>query len=106
MRGLTLDFMLDAASTVLTRLAESGVVALVKKAGRTAGEEAGKKAAQEGGKYFFKYAVKLAPLVGQVIAAAVGGTTSYFYGKFLLDECEEALLKIVDRVEGELVPRG
>jgi GTP-binding protein EngB required for normal cell division len=98
-RGLTLDFMLDAASTVLTRLAESGVIALVKQAGKAATQEAGRQAAQQGGKYFFKYAVKLAPLVGQVVAAAVGGTTAYFYGKFLLDECEEALLKIVQRVD-------
>jgi hypothetical protein len=25
--------------------------------------------------------------------------TAYYYGKFLLDECEEALAKIVKRVE-------
>jgi hypothetical protein len=31
----------------------------------------------------------------------VGGTAAYLYGKFLLDECEQALSKIVQRVEAE-----
>jgi hypothetical protein len=64
-RGLTLDFMLDAASTVLTRVAESGVVALLRQSGKVATREVGKEAAGQGGKYFFKYAAKLAPSWGR-----------------------------------------
>jgi predicted GTPase len=103
--GLTLDFMLDAAGTVLTRLVEGGVVALLRQAGKEVAKEGGKKAAAKGGAFFLRYGSKLAPWLGFALSAGVGWVTAYYYGKFLLDECEEALTKIVKRVEqGTLAP--
>jgi hypothetical protein len=103
--GLTLDFMLDAAGTVLTRLVEGGVVALLRQAGKEVAREGGKKAAAKGGAFFLRYGSKLAPWLGAALSAGVGWVTAYYYGKFLLDECEEALTKIVKRVEeGTLLP--
>jgi uncharacterized protein (DUF697 family) len=97
--GLTLDFMLDAAGTVLGRLVEGGVVALLRQAGKEVAKEGGKKAAAKGGAFFLRYGSKLAPWLGVALSAGVGWVTAYYYGKFLLDECEEALTKIVKRVE-------
>jgi predicted GTPase len=97
--NLTLDFLLDASSTVLSRLARGGVIALLRRSGQEAAEEAGKQAAKQGSKYFFKSAAKFAPFVGQLIAMGIGYGTAYFYGKYLLDECEEALTRIVERIE-------
>jgi hypothetical protein len=37
--------------------------------------------------------------VGQLVSAGVGYATAYVYGKYLLDECEQALGKIVARME-------
>lgn len=89
-----LDFMLDAARTVLARLVESSVAAFFK----DAGAEAAKQVTQKSGKNAVRYGSKYAPIVGQLISAGIGFGTAYYYGRFLLDDCEEALGKIVERM--------
>lgn len=96
---LSLDFLLDASSTVLSRLVEGGVVTMLREAGREAAKQGAEQAARRGGKYFLRYAAKWAPLVGQLVSAGVGYATAYYYGKYLLDDCEAALKKIVARLE-------
>ena len=103
--GLDIAATIDAAGTVLTRLVEGGVVALLRQAGKEVVKEGGQKAAAKGGAFFLRYGSKLAPWLGIALSAGVGWVTAYYYGKFLLDECEEALTKIVRRVEeGTLLP--
>ncbi|HEY7153697.1 MAG TPA: GTPase [Gemmataceae bacterium] len=89
-----LDFMLDAARTVLARLVENGLISFSKKAGA----EAAKQAAQKSGKAAAHYGSKYVPLIGQLVSAGIGFGTAYYYGQFLLDDCEEALSKIVNRI--------
>jgi hypothetical protein len=98
-RGLTLDFLLDSASTVLSRMVEGSVVAMLREAGQEAARQGGRQAAKRGGKYFFRYAARWAPLVGQLVSAGIGYAAAYYYGKYLLDDCEAALRKIVARLE-------
>jgi predicted GTPase len=90
-----LDFMLDAARTVLGRLVEGGIVAFFKEAGA----EAARQVTQKTGKTLARYGSKYAPYVGRLISAGIGFGTAYYYGQFLLDDCEEALGKIVALIE-------
>ncbi len=94
-----LDFMLDTARTVLARLVEGGVVSFFKEAG----SEAAKQVTQKSGKTAVRYGSKYAPIIGQLVAAGIGFATAYYYGRFLIDECEEALSKIVHRIEEAIV---
>jgi len=94
--SVPLDRLLDIAAPVLGRLATAGVVSLFKEAGTDAAKAVVKReAAQEGGRFFFKYGIRYAPLVGQVVSAGVGFTAAYLYGKYLLNECEETLRKVL-----------
>jgi predicted GTPase len=94
-----LDFMLDAARTVLGRLVEGGLVAFFKEAGA----EAARQVTQKTGKTLTRYGSKYAPYIGRLISAGIGFGTAYYYGQFLLDDCEEALGKIVQRMGEKLV---
>jgi predicted GTPase len=87
-----LDFMLDAARTVLARLVEGGLAAFFKEAGA----EATRQVTQKSGKTAARYGSKYAPVIGQLVSAGIGFGTAYYYGRFLLDDCEEALTKIVE----------
>jgi predicted GTPase len=94
--SVTLDRLLDIAAPVLRRLATAGVVSLFKEAGAEAVKTtARREGAREGGKYFFKYGVRYAPVVGQLVSAGVGFGAAYLYGKYLLNECEETTRKII-----------
>ena len=95
-----LDFMLDAARTVLGRLVEGSIVSFFKETGT----EAARQATRKTGKTAVRYGSKYAPLIGQLVSAGIGFSTAYYYGQFLLDDCEKALDKIVRRIEG--VPAG
>lgn len=86
-----LDFMLDAARTVLARLVEGGLAAFFKEAGT----EAARQVTRKSGKTAVRYGSKYAPVIGQLVSAGIGFGTAYYYGRFLLDDCEEALTKIV-----------
>jgi hypothetical protein len=92
---LDLDFLLDAARTVLPRLVEGGLVAFFKEAGA----EAARQVTQKTGKTLSRYGSKYAPYIGRLVSAGLGFGTAYYYGQFLLDDCEEALRKIVQRIE-------
>ena len=89
-----LDFMLDAARTVLARLVEGGLIAFFKEAGA----EAAKQVTQKTGKTVTRYGSKYAPYIGRLVSAGIGFGTAYYYGQFLLDDCEQALDKIVRRI--------
>lgn len=89
-----LDFMLDAARTVLARLVEGGLVAFFKEAGA----EAAKQVTQQTGKTVTRYGSKYAPYVGRLVSAGIGFATAYYYGHFLLDDCDKALSQIVHRL--------
>jgi predicted GTPase len=95
-----LDFMLDAARTVLGRLVEGSIVSFFKETST----EAAKQVTRKTGKTAVRYGSKFAPLIGQLVSAGIGFSTAYYYGQFLLDDCEKALAKIVQRIEG--VPVG
>jgi predicted GTPase/uncharacterized protein (DUF697 family) len=97
-----LDFMLDAARTVLGRLVEGGIVAFFKEAGA----EAAKQVTQKTGKTLTRYGSKYAPYIGRLISAGIGFGTAYYYGQFLLDDCEEALGKIVRRIEEKAIAQS
>ena len=86
-----LDFMLDAARTVLARMVEGGLATFFKEAGA----EAAKQVTRKTGKTAVRYGSKYAPYIGQLVSAGIGFGTAYYYGRFLLDDCEEALSKIV-----------
>jgi predicted GTPase len=86
-----LDFMLDAARTVLSRLVEGGLAVFFKEAGA----EATKQITQKTGKTAVRYGSKYAPYIGQLVSAGIGFGTAYYYGRFLLDDCEKALSQIV-----------
>jgi predicted GTPase len=90
-----LDFLLDAARTVLARLVEGGLAAYFKEAGA----EAAKQVTQKAGKTAVRYGSKYMPVIGQLVSAGIGFGTAYYYGQFLLDDCEKALNKIVVRIE-------
>jgi len=96
---VNLDFMLDAARTVLGRLIEGGLVAFFKEASA----EAARQVTQKTGKTLTRYGSKYAPYIGRLISAGIGFGTAYYYGQFLLDDCEEALSKIVQRMGEKLV---
>ncbi len=94
--SVTLDRLLDIAAPVLSRLATAGVVSLFKEAGTEVVQStARREVAQQGGRYFFKYGIRYAPLVGQLVSAGVGFAAAYLYGKYLLNECEETARKIL-----------
>lgn len=95
---VNLDFMLDAARTVLGRLIEGGLVAFFKEASA----EAARQVTQKTGKTLTRYGSKYAPYIGRLISAGIGFGTAYYYGQFLLDDCEEALSKIVQRMGEKL----
>jgi predicted GTPase len=95
-----LDFMLDAARTVLGRLVEGSIVSFFKETST----EAAKQVTRKTGKTAVRYGSKYAPIIGQLVSAGIGFSTAYYYGQFLLDDCEKALAKIVQRIEG--VPVG
>lgn len=94
-----LDFMLDAARTVLARLVEGGVASFFKEAG----SEAAKQATRKSGQTAVRYGSKYTPIIGQLVSAGIGFATAYYYGRFLLDDCEEALGKIIRRIEEEVI---
>ncbi len=91
-----LDFMLDAARTVLGRLVEGSIVSFFKETST----EAAKQVTRKTGKTAVRYGSKFAPIIGQLVSAGIGFSTAYYYGQFLLDDCEKALAKIVERIEG------
>jgi predicted GTPase/uncharacterized protein (DUF697 family) len=95
----SLDFMLDAARTVLGRLVEGGIVAFFKEAGT----EAARQVTQKTGKTLTRYGSKYAPYIGRLVSASIGFGTAYYYGQFLLDDCEEALNQIVRRIEEKTI---
>jgi GTP-binding protein EngB required for normal cell division len=90
-----LDFMLDAARTVLGRLVEGGILSFFKEAGA----EAAKQVTQKTGKTVVRYGSKYAPYIGRLVSAGIGFGTAYYYGQFLLEDCENALTKIVGALE-------
>jgi predicted GTPase len=93
---VSLDRLLDVAAPVLSRLATAGVVSLFERAGTEVIKRgAGKEVAQEGSRYFFKYGVRYAPVVGQLVSAGVGFGAAYLYGQYLLNDCEETLRKVI-----------
>lgn len=94
-----LDFLLDAARTVLGRLVEGGIVAFFKEAG----VEAAKQVTQKTGKTVTRYGSKYAPCIGRLVSAGIGFGTAYYFGQFLLDDCEQALNKIVQRIEEKAI---
>jgi predicted GTPase len=96
---LDLDFLLDAARTVLPRLVEGGLVAFFKEAGA----EAARQVTQKTGKTMTRYGSKYAPYIGRLVSAGLGFGTAYYFGQFLLDDCEEALRKIVERIEEKAI---
>jgi predicted GTPase len=89
-----LDFMLDAARTVLSRLVEGSIVTFFKEAGA----EVTKQATRKSGKVAARYSSKYLPFIGQLVSAGIGFGMAYYYGQILLDDCEEALSKIVHRI--------
>jgi predicted GTPase len=89
------DFLLDAARTVLARLVEGSLAAYFKEAGA----EAAKQVTRKSGKTAARYGSKYVPFIGQLVSAGIGFGTAYYYGQFLLDDCENALSKIVARIE-------
>jgi predicted GTPase/uncharacterized protein (DUF697 family) len=102
MGTVKLDFMLDAARTVLARLVEGGVTAFFKETGT----EAAKQVTQKSGKSAVRYGSKYAPIIGQLVSAGIGFGTAYYYGQFLLDDCEKALGKIIDQIERKPVAQS
>lgn len=96
---VNLDFLLDAARTVLARLVEGGLVAFFKEAGA----EAARQVTQKTGKTVTRYGSKYAPYIGRLVSAGIGFGTAYYYGQFLLDDCEQALRNIVRRIEQNTV---
>jgi predicted GTPase len=90
-----LDFLLDAARTVLGRLVEGGFLAFFKEAG----EQATRQVTRSSGKTATRYGARYAPIIGQLVSAGLGFGTAYYYGQYLLDDCEHALAKIVQRIE-------
>ncbi|HWG42109.1 MAG TPA: GTPase [Gemmataceae bacterium] len=99
MGTVKLDFMLDAARTVLARLVEGGVAAFFKETST----ETVKQVSKKSGKSAVRYGAKYAPIIGQLVSAGIGFGTAYYYGQFLLDDCEKALVKIVDQIERKLI---
>jgi predicted GTPase len=94
--SVTLDRLLDIAAPVLGRLATAGVISLFREAGTDVLKSTARhEVAQEGGRYFFKYGVRYAPVIGQLVSAGVGFAAAYLYGKYLLNECEETLRKVL-----------
>jgi len=85
------DFMLDAARTVFARMVEGGLAVFFKEAST----EAAKQVTQKTGKTAVRYGTKYAPYIGQLVSAGIGFGTAYYFGRFLLDDCEGALSKIV-----------
>ena len=94
-----LDFMLDAARTVLARMVEGGLVAFFKEAGA----EAAKQVTQKTGKTVTRYGSKYAPYIGRLVSAGIGFGTAYYYGQFLLDDCDKALSQIVNRLGENMI---
>jgi predicted GTPase len=92
---VNLDFLLDAARTVLPRLVEGGLMAFFKEASA----EAARQVTQKTGKTVARYGSKYAPYIGRLVSAGIGFGTAYYFGQFLLDDCEQALRKIVQRIE-------
>ncbi|MHB8736706.1 MAG: hypothetical protein ACYC6M_15495, partial [Terriglobales bacterium] len=85
--------------TVLARLVEGGVAAFFKETGT----ETVKQVTKKSGKSAVRYGAKYAPIIGQLVSAGIGFGTAYYYGQFLLDDCEKALSKIVDQIERKLL---
>jgi hypothetical protein len=91
-----LDRLLDIAAPVMSRLATAGVMNLRKESGAAAARSAARReAAQEGSRYLTKYGARYVPLLGPIVSAGIGFTTAYVYGKYLLNECEDAARKIL-----------
>jgi predicted GTPase len=91
-----LDRLLDIAAPVMSRLATAGVMNLLKESGAAAARSAARReAAQEGSRYLTKYGARYVPLLGPIVSAGIGFTTAYVYGKYLLNECEDAARKIL-----------
>ncbi len=100
---VSLDFMLDAARTVLARLVEGSITAFLKEAGNEAAKQVTHKAVgtqvkKKTGQTVARYSSKYVPFIGQLVSAGIGFGTAYSYGRFLLNDCEEALGRIVQRI--------
>lgn len=99
---VNLDFMLDATRTVMARMVEGGLTSFFKEAGAEAAKQATRKSGQAATHYGSKYV----PIIGQLLSAGIGFGTAYYYGQFLLDDCEKALNQIVNRITERTIGPG